>query len=262
VCASPGPPVDRVNQRIFDETDRWDEPLDDVQLGRIAFTLSQVPRDVTTVLDVGCGRGDITNRLPRRLEVVACDLSVRGLRRVRTPAVRASVARLPFRSKSFDLALCAEVLEHLTTEDLPPTLGEICRVARRYLLVTVPYREDLSRMLTRCPGCGAVFHAYGHLRTFDPEGLHDLHPRLRLVSRAVRTWPERAVRPAIRDLRRRVFKIYETHPNLICPACGNRDFRAGWTAFVIRKVSGLANRLSLPGTVEEGWIAALYSVEV
>lgn len=253
--------IERPNLRIFEETGRWCEPLDAVQLGRIDFTLGLIPTDVESVLDVGCGRGDLTNRLPRGIPVVACDLSARGLRQVNAPAVRASVARLPFRSKSFDLALCSEVLEHLATEEMPATLDEICRVARRYALVSVPHHEDLAHMLARCPSCEATFHAYGHLRSFDSDTLAGLHPRLRLLSHATTTRSRRAVWPAIRDLRRRTFNVYETHPNMICPACGNRDFQSRWTTFLIRKALGLVNRLSRPGTVDEGWIAALYAVE-
>lgn len=245
----------------FDETGRWDEPLDWLQMERIRFTVSQLPAGVGSVLDVGCGRGDIANRVGGGVFVAACDLSVKGLVRVKAPRVRAEVSSLPFASSSFDFVICAEVLEHLTSSEMEAALEEMCRVSRRHVLLTVPYKEDLSRMLVRCKVCWEIFHAYGHLRSFDEGALERIHPRLRLVSRRTLCWPERAIGHGIQEFRRNLLGIFENHPNLICPSCGNRDFRCGVREYVLRKLTGLVNRLSDPGTVEQGWASALYVVE-
>jgi SAM-dependent methyltransferase len=57
--------------------------------------------------------------------------------------------RLPFGDGEFDLASAIEVLEHVPEPD--HTLAEMARVARRWLLVSVP-REPLWRMLNMARG--------------------------------------------------------------------------------------------------------------
>src|SRR5262249_59414544 len=48
-----------------------------------------------------------------------------------------SVLSLPFAADSFDVVLCLEVLEHL--QDPLPAVRELSRVARRGLILSVPY---------------------------------------------------------------------------------------------------------------------------
>ena len=81
-----------------------------------------------------------------------------------SPLNVADVHHLPFPDDSFDLVLCLEVLEHLPDSALG--LQELLRVARDYVLVSVPH-EPFFR--------GANFLRGKHLRAFgnDPEHLHN-----------------------------------------------------------------------------------------
>ena len=98
------------------------------------------------VVDVGCGTGDLTERLAREAEVpvVAVDLSPRmaalaGARGL--PALNADIACLPFPDGSFDAVLANRVLYHLP--DLDAGLAELARVLRPGgRLVAVVYRVD------------------------------------------------------------------------------------------------------------------------
>ncbi len=54
-------------------------------------------------------------------------------------AVRASGTELPFADRSFDYVLCIEVLEHVPPDIRPLMLAEMCRVARRKVVITHPY---------------------------------------------------------------------------------------------------------------------------
>jgi len=53
---------------------------------------------------------------------------------------QASVLTLPFANRAFDVVTLLEVLEHIP--DTAMVLAEVCRVARRFLVVSVPSKED------------------------------------------------------------------------------------------------------------------------
>ena len=112
----------------------------------------------TRVLEVGCGEGFSTERLrgmlPPHAELRALDVEQRLVdeARRRNPTVRieqGSIYSLAADDSSFDLVLALEVLEHL--EDPLRALAELCRVSRRWVLVSVP-REPLWRVLNMARG--------------------------------------------------------------------------------------------------------------
>jgi ubiquinone/menaquinone biosynthesis C-methylase UbiE len=112
-----------------------------------------------TVLDVGCGEGVLTEQWAERLgdgRVVGIDLDDPKLRAEWEQRSRPNLefraeeaTSLSFGDDSFDLACAIEVLEHVP--DPAATLGEMARVARRHLLVSVP-REPLWRTLNVARG--------------------------------------------------------------------------------------------------------------
>lgn len=106
----------------------------------------------TSILDVGCGEGVVTERLANRTgaSTVGVDLGDEVLQEEwghrESPLVSfraASAYNLPFADASFDCVCALEVLEHL--ERPRDALAEMARVARRTLLVSVP-REPIWRV--------------------------------------------------------------------------------------------------------------------
>src|SRR5579884_3692615 len=99
-----------------------------------------------SILDVGCGEGVLTSRWAEQLapgRVVGLDLPDPKLeaewatRRHENLEFRAGQAEsLPFADGEHDLVAAIETLEHVT--DPERVLGEMARVARRHLLVSVP----------------------------------------------------------------------------------------------------------------------------
>lgn len=91
------------------------------------------------VLDVGCGRGFLAERLNRSFErVTGCDI-VLDEDLPETPGLRfvqGSVEDLPFADNEFDTVVCTHTLEHVQRIDA--ALEELRRVAKRRLIIVVP----------------------------------------------------------------------------------------------------------------------------
>ena len=112
-----------------------------------------------SVLDVGCGEGVLTYEWAERLgdkRIVGIDLDDPKLRAEWQTRQRPNLeyraeeaTSLSFADNEFDMATAIEVLEHVPDPDA--TLAEMARVARRWLLVSVP-REPLWRMLNMARG--------------------------------------------------------------------------------------------------------------
>ena len=112
----------------------------------------------STILDVGCGEGVLTEKWARRCpgSVVGIDLDDPQLHaeweKRSAPNLDYRVMKaenLPFGDDEFDLASAIEVLEHVP--DPEHTVAEMARVASRHLLVSVP-REPLWRGLNMARG--------------------------------------------------------------------------------------------------------------
>jgi SAM-dependent methyltransferase len=132
-----------------------------------------------SVLDVGCGEGELTAEWAARLPGTGVlGVDVADVTRV-SPApnldfrVIAPAPPLPFRDAAFDLVAAVESLEHM--EDPEGTLAEMARCARRHLLVSVP-REPLWRALNLARGAYVrrLGDTPGHLRHFSARALRGL----------------------------------------------------------------------------------------
>lgn len=103
------------------------------------------PLDPGTVLDAGCGEGFTIARLKATgigRSYTGFDISPDAVRIGRTivPGIPLSVGnvyRMRYAARSFDLVIASEVLEHLT--EPVRALAEIRRVAKRHVLLTVPW---------------------------------------------------------------------------------------------------------------------------
>jgi SAM-dependent methyltransferase len=116
--------------------------------------------DPESLLDVGCGEGVLTHKWAQRLgdqrRVVGIDLDDPALHaewaKRAAPNLEYRVMKaenLPFADGEFDTATAIEVLEHVP--DAEHTVAEMARVAKRWLLVSVP-REPLWRGLNMARG--------------------------------------------------------------------------------------------------------------
>jgi SAM-dependent methyltransferase len=131
-------------------------------MARFEGTLQELftQADPQSLLDVGCGEGVLTHQWAQRLgderRVVGIDLDDPALHaewaKRTAPNLEYRVMKaenLPFADGEFDAATAIEVLEHVP--DAEHTVAEMARVAKRWLLVSVP-REPLWRGLNMARG--------------------------------------------------------------------------------------------------------------
>lgn len=153
---------------------------DAVEIHRCLAAWSVFPKRIRdlSLLDAGCGNGYFCHWIAQRIpvsRVAGCDISAPRIEmaRLRYPAFDFRVAeltQLPWPDNTFDVVTCIEVLEHLP--DPEATMRELMRVAKHYVVVTVPDRQPVRMIL--CPHCGKLFPMYGHIQTFDVRRLETM----------------------------------------------------------------------------------------
>jgi ribosomal protein S27AE len=187
------------------------------------------------------------------------DFSIVALARAKGKRVQASVMALPFPRDCFHTVLATEVLEHLSDQERKRGLSEMTRVARRQVVVTVPYRENIAEEQRKCSRCGMVFHAYGHTRTFARGDLKHLHDALAL-ERCDTIVPVRKSHAVawLYWLQHRLGGRFGWDPQARCPACGGVAMKDSGNALGIF-VEHLINRINLwfPKT-EDAWVLGVY----
>lgn len=159
----------------YENSALWDPKLySGVQEERSSLTAKWLPTDVRSVLDAGCGNGVLTNLLDGQTSVVGIDRSYAALQWVSSSKCQGDLVELPFADNTFDAVVSTEVLEHLPTPLFAQVLDEMVRVTRRYILISVPYDEDLEIGRVTCPYCGCRFHRNYHMRKFSEQEIRNL----------------------------------------------------------------------------------------
>lgn len=146
---------------------------------RVQDLLRLLPAAPESVLDVGTRDGYIANRIAASAgQVVALDLEPLRVKdpRPNLHAVQGTGAALPFRDGTFEGVLCSEVLEHVPAGILGQVCRELGRVARRFMLIGVPFRQDLRLGRPRCSACGKTTPPWGHVNSFDERSIVELFP--------------------------------------------------------------------------------------
>jgi Methyltransferase domain len=122
-----------------------------------------------SVLEVGIGNGFVHRSLRELgIGVHTVDADERL-----APDTVASVTALPFSAGEFEIGCCFETLEHLPWQQFASAVSELARVARSYVLLSLPdvtpcFRADLSWGLRRrllsvfcdLPSFRAELHAF------------------------------------------------------------------------------------------------------
>lgn len=142
---------------------------------RIADLLAMMPSPCSNALDIGARDGYLSMRMVERCDhVTALDLTLPNISHKRIEVAQGDVTALTMPDNSFDIVVCAEVLEHIPPELLIRACKEIARVTRKWVLIGVPYRQDIRFGATRCPSCGKTNPPWGHVNSFSTDKLANL----------------------------------------------------------------------------------------
>ncbi|MBU3897258.1 MAG: class I SAM-dependent methyltransferase [Nanoarchaeota archaeon] len=120
------------------------------------------------ILDAGTGSGYMVNEIRKRgFVTIGSDLSSKMIKIAKKDYgnyfVTDDIMKSRFKDNQFDVVIFSETLEHIP--DLNRAMKELRRVASKYILITVPYKEKV--VMEVCPHCLKKYHKSGHIHYFD-----------------------------------------------------------------------------------------------
>lgn len=254
--------------RYYEDPRLWTADRYETEREMVRFRLaaSMLPADTRTLLDVGSGNGAFLRLIEETTSMTTAGVEPSAAARTssvcRTAVVDASAENLPFGDDSFDVVCALEVIEHLRQGLYEQALAQMRRVARRNVLISVPYREAEEQV--RCPGCGCQFHPHYHMRRFDDQTMEGLLLPMRLVRRDLIDGEDYLGGRTLRRLYGMVARPTAFPPLVVCPQCGlsGNDDRSAMP-LAARAREGLARgfRGRLPKVRRPKWILALYELD-
>ena len=213
-------------KEYYDRKDSWNlVNFDKTHFERVKKVLELIPQDSTSLLDVGCGNGILCNQAQIQIRtlkrIVGFDQSLEALKQVKTEKKVGDMTNLPLNDKEFDTVCCLEVLEHMPSNIFFKILQELTRVAKHHIIITVPYKENLSENTLECPNCKELFHRYLHVQSFNSDRLKNLLEKFGFMCTDVK--PIIKYEKKIGQLK--FLKMIGRNPqhyfgNAICPYCG------------------------------------------
>jgi SAM-dependent methyltransferase len=101
------------------------------------------------ILDVGCGIGETISRIKENLTyyenyyILGVDIFIQYLEQCRTSGnhndlILCDVRNLPIKSKSFDVVICLDVLEHLHDREAMALIKSMENIARKAIIIAIP----------------------------------------------------------------------------------------------------------------------------
>ncbi|WP_458411718.1 class I SAM-dependent methyltransferase [Schinkia sp. CFF1] len=210
--------------KYYNSEGLWDKAPSDFQIDVANLTLSKIPVDVSTILDVGCGNGVITNQLvDKYTRVCALDISEEALKYVKAEKVIGSIAELPFKDNEFDLILISDVLEHLPLPIFRKGIEELKRVAKKYILVVTPFQEKLEFGKMTCYQCTCEFHVNLHIQSITKETIiENFTPAFTIKEMGFSgdEWPHI---PRYAEALKSLYHYSNNWVEAVCPQCGAKQ---------------------------------------
>lgn len=266
-----------IEQQYYENPNLWNpERYLGVDTERFRKISELIPCDSNSLLDVGCGNGlflkhveMLSNKGVGRL--CGTDRSSAALSFVQTEKYLADITNLPFSDCEFDTVSTLEVLEHLPQETYKAALAELSRIAKKYIIVSVPFNQNLRLSLIECSECHCQFNPRFHLRSFHEKRMASLLTQhgfrclkmIHISPQWVISDKAKILLLVIGQVKRKLLN-QPRQPVLgaICPACGNCPVLNGAnsTPTIIKSRKTIGGRIYslLAWKRSWRWVAAIY----
>jgi len=110
---------------------------------QIEFILELKPENL---LIIGIGDRIVSDIFKKYIDIKTLDFD-----KDLNPDIMASVENMPIQNNIFDAILCAEVLEHLPFEKFEKCLSELRRVAKKYVVLSLPHFSPQIKISFKAP---------------------------------------------------------------------------------------------------------------
>ena len=113
--------------------------------------------NIESVIDVGCGMGNFTlelTNLKKFKKIVSIDFLKDTFDIARENAkffervsfTEGDLIYMPFKDRSFDLAVCLNVLHHIHVDDFKVAIRELARITDKYLILEIRNKKNILDM--------------------------------------------------------------------------------------------------------------------
>jgi SAM-dependent methyltransferase len=253
-------------QKVYELENIWtDEWLSEADTKRIEFLSKLViSKKVTSIADIGCGNGLFLNYLKNNYNdnfnrLCGIERSESAISKVNTEKYVASINSIPLKDKEFDFVSCQEVIEHLPNDIFQKSISELGRISSKYIMISVPYNEDLENSLVSCPSCKTRFNPEYHMRSFTSNELKALEDIL--GAKVIEIGYINVIEYAFPKLLGKVFGVNNSFPiHTICPMCGYNENSKLTLSVRSTSSSGIKKigKKIWPKKNRKRWIYALY----
>lgn len=151
----------------------------DIELNGSNKSIISILPKVNSVLDVGCGTGELMNSMQKQgIKTFGVDISSIALKEAQKNNLQVKKVDLdeplPFKSNEFEAVICNQVLMHVFDPSF--VISEMKRVSKKYVLINVPnhlyWRFRIQIFFGKLPA--VLGSKVAHIRLFNKEKIKSI----------------------------------------------------------------------------------------